>query len=124
LAVDGWQLAGERFNQASYRPTNGIGEIEWLRSRFGEGARQHQGLLRHQLPTANCQLEEEMDDIEKNNDAEFEDDDEQIEQMIIENGILLHSLATLLVRKGILKQEEIDAEMDRLYDEMENFEQQ
>ena len=57
-----------------------------------------------------------MDDIARNNDAEFEDDDEQIEQMIIENGILLHSLATLLVRKGILKQEEIDAEMDRLAD--------
>ena len=65
-----------------------------------------------------------MDDIERNDGGEFEDDDEQIEQMIIENGILLHSRATLLVRKGILKQEEIDAEMDRLYDEMENFEQQ
>jgi hypothetical protein len=65
-----------------------------------------------------------MDDIERNDDAEFEDDDEQIEQMIIENGILLHSLATLLVKKGILAQDEIDAEMDRLYDEMENFEQQ
>jgi len=44
--------------------------------------------------------------------------------MIIENGILLHSLAALLVRKGILKQEELDGEMDRLYDEMENFDQQ
>ena len=65
-----------------------------------------------------------MSDIDNNNDAEFEEDDEQIEQMIIENGILLHSLSTLLVRKGILKQEEIDAEMDRLYDEMENFDQQ
>ena len=65
-----------------------------------------------------------MDEIERPTDAEYEDDDEQIEQMIIENGILLHSLATLLVRKGILKQDEIDAEMDRLYDEMENFEQQ
>jgi len=65
-----------------------------------------------------------MDDIENNDGGELEDDDEQIEQMIIENGILLHSLATLLVSKGILKQEEIDAEMDRLYDEMENFEQQ
>jgi hypothetical protein len=64
------------------------------------------------------------DDIEKNDGEEFEDEDEQIEQMIIENGILLHSLAALLVRKGILKQEEIDAEMDRLYDEMENFDQQ
>lgn len=65
-----------------------------------------------------------MDDIERNDGSDYDEDDEQIEQMIIENGILLHSLATLLVRKGILKQEEIDAEMDRLYDEMENFENQ
>jgi hypothetical protein len=64
-----------------------------------------------------------MDEI-RNDVDELEDDDEQIEQMIIENGILLHSLAALLVRKGVLKQEEIDAEMDRLYDEMENFEQE
>ena len=63
-----------------------------------------------------------MDDIERDDDDDFED--EQIEQMIIDNGILLHSLAALLVRKGILKQEEIDAEMDRLYDEMESFDQQ
>ena len=60
------------------------------------------------------------DDVEKD-DEEY---DEQIEQMIIENGILLHSIAALLVRKGILKQEEIDTEMDRLYDEMESFDQQ
>lgn len=65
-----------------------------------------------------------MDDIERNDGADYEDEDEQIEQMIIDNGVLLHSLATLLVRKGILTQEEIDGEMDRLYDEMENFEQQ
>ena len=65
-----------------------------------------------------------MDDIDRSNDAEYDEDDEQIEQMIIENGILLHSLAALLVRKGILTQEEIDSEMDRLYDQMENFEQQ
>lgn len=63
-----------------------------------------------------------MDEIEPDDDDEY--DDEHIEQMIIDNGILLHSLASLLVRKGILKQEEIDAEMDRLYDEMENFDQQ
>ena len=65
-----------------------------------------------------------MDDIERNDDGGDEEYDEQIEQMIIENGILLHSLAALLVRKGILKQEEIDSEMDKLDDEMENFEQQ
>jgi len=64
-----------------------------------------------------------VDDIERN-DEDDEEYDEQIEQMIIENGILLHSIAALLVRKGVLKQEEIDGEMDRLYDEMENFDQQ
>jgi hypothetical protein len=65
-----------------------------------------------------------MDEIERNGDAEYEDDDGQIEEMIIENGILLRSLTTLLVQKGVLKQEEIDTEMDRLYEELENFEQQ
>ncbi|HEY8713446.1 MAG TPA: hypothetical protein VIM68_11285 [Thermoanaerobaculia bacterium] len=63
-----------------------------------------------------------MDEIDPDEEDEYED--EQIEQMIIDNGILLHSLAALLVRKGILNQEEIDAEMDRLYDEMESFDQQ
>ena len=63
-----------------------------------------------------------MDDIERNNGAE--DEDEQFEQMIIENNILLHSLAGLLVRKGVLKQEEIEEEMDKLYDEIENFEEE
>jgi len=63
-----------------------------------------------------------MDEIDPDEEDEYED--EQIEQMIIDNGILLHSLAALLVRKGILNQEEIDAEMDRLYDEMESIDQQ
>ncbi len=64
-----------------------------------------------------------MDDTKHNGNGNG-DDDEQFEQMLIENGVLVHALASLLVRKGILKQEEIDAEMDRLYDEMENFDQQ
>ncbi len=63
-----------------------------------------------------------MDDIDHNNGDE--DEDEQFEQMIIENNILLHSLAGLLVRKGVLKQEEIEEEMDKLYDEIENFEEE
>lgn len=63
-----------------------------------------------------------MDEIERDDGDDYED--EHIEQMIIDNGILLHSLAALLVRKGILKQEEIDSEMDRLYEEMESFDQQ
>ena len=65
-----------------------------------------------------------MDDIDRDDDDGEEYDDEHIEQMIIDNGILLHSLAALLVRKGILKQEEIDSEMDRLYEEMDNFDPQ
>ncbi len=63
-----------------------------------------------------------MDDIERNDNGA--DDDDQFEQMIIENSILLHSLAALLVRKGVLKQEEVDAEMDKLYDEMEKFDEE
>ena len=63
-----------------------------------------------------------MDDIDRTNGAD--DEDEQFEQMIIENNILLHSLAGLLVRKGVLKQEEIEEEMDKLYDEIENFEEE
>jgi uncharacterized membrane-anchored protein YhcB (DUF1043 family) len=62
-----------------------------------------------------------MDETENGNGEEF---DEQFEQMLIENGVLVHALAALLVKKGIIKQEEIDAEMDRLYDEMESFDQQ
>jgi hypothetical protein len=62
------------------------------------------------------------DEIERNDNGA--DDDDQFEQMIIENSILLHSLAALLVRKGILKQEEVDAEMDKLYDEMEKFDEE
>jgi hypothetical protein len=63
-----------------------------------------------------------MDDIEGNDNGS--DDDEQFEQMIVENSILLHSIAALLVRKGILKQEELDDEMDKLYDEMEKFDEE
>jgi hypothetical protein len=55
---------------------------------------------------------------------EMEEDDyqEQIEQMVMENGMLVHSIAALLVQKGVLKQEEIDAEMQKLYDQIEEFE--
>jgi hypothetical protein len=63
-----------------------------------------------------------MDDIDRNGDGA--DDDERFEEMIVENSILLHSLAALLVRKGILKQEEIDDEMDKMYDEMKQFDDQ
>ncbi len=63
-----------------------------------------------------------MDDIERNGNGE--EDEDQFEQMIIENSILLHSLAALLVRKGVLQQEEIDSEMDKLYEEMDKFDEE
>lgn len=61
-----------------------------------------------------------MDD---HNDIDSEDYEDQIEQMIIENGIMLHGVVNLLLQKGILKQEEIDAEMDKLYEAMEEFDE-
>lgn len=63
-----------------------------------------------------------MDDIERNGNGE--EDEDQFEQMIIENSILLHSLSALLVRKGVLQQEEIDSEMDKLYEEMDKFDEE
>lgn len=60
-------------------------------------------------------MDDELEDMQE------EDVEEQIEQMIMENGMLVHTLATLLVRKGIIRQEEIDTEMDKLYDEVEGF---
>jgi hypothetical protein len=64
-----------------------------------------------------------MDEVDRD-EAEAEEYDEQIEQMIIDNGVLLHTLASLLVRKGVLKQEEIDTEMDRLYEEMDSLDEE
>lgn len=60
-----------------------------------------------------------MDDINDIDDEEYE---EQIERMIVENGMMLRALANLLVKKGVLAQEELDDEMDRLYEEMEEYE--
>lgn len=60
-----------------------------------------------------------MDEMHDLDDEEYE---EQIERMIVENGMMLRGLANLLVRKGVVTQEEIDDEMDRLYEEMEEYE--
>jgi hypothetical protein len=64
-----------------------------------------------------------MDEVDRD-EEEAEEYDEQIEQMIIDNGVLLHTLASLLVRKGVLKQEEIDTEMERLYEEMDDLDEE
>ena len=58
------------------------------------------------------------------NDVDDEEYEEQIERMIVENGMMLRGLANLLVRKGLVTQEELDEEMDRLYDEMEEYEEE
>lgn len=60
-----------------------------------------------------------MDEMHDLDDEEYE---EQIERMIVENGMMLRGLANLLVRKGVVTQEELDDEMDRLYEEMEEYE--
>ncbi|MGH9459402.1 MAG: hypothetical protein ACRD2J_17340 [Thermoanaerobaculia bacterium] len=62
-----------------------------------------------------------MDEI---NDVDDEEYEEQIERMIVENGLMLRGLANLLVRKGVLAQEELDDEIDRLYEEMEEYEEE
>ena len=54
--------------------------------------------------------------------AENEIDEEyegSIEQMMVENGLLLHAAVNLLVRKGLLTREELDGELDRLYEEID-----
>lgn len=56
------------------------------------------------------------------NGIDSEEYEEQLEQMMIENGMLLHGIVNVLVRKGIITQDEIDEEIDKLYDEMEQDE--
>lgn len=48
--------------------------------------------------------------------------DEQLEQMILENGILLHALINVLQKKGLFLKDELEAEVERLYEEMEAME--
>lgn len=59
-----------------------------------------------------------MDELNGMEEEEYED---QIERMIIENGVMLRGLANLLVRKGVVSQEELDEELDRLYEEIEEY---
>ncbi|MDX1584098.1 MAG: hypothetical protein R3338_10915 [Thermoanaerobaculia bacterium] len=46
------------------------------------------------------------------NEEDFED---QIEDLILENGMLTQALINLLVRKGVLTETEIAEEVDKLY---------
>jgi hypothetical protein len=62
-----------------------------------------------------------MDDIDRDDDLD-EYDDEQLYNVVIDQGILLNSIAKLLVDKGILKQDEIEAQMEKLEQEMGDYE--
>ena len=58
----------------------------------------------------------------KDMDNGFDDVDEyeeQIESLILENGMLTHALINVLTKKGLIAREEIDEEVNRLYDEAE-----
>jgi hypothetical protein len=48
------------------------------------------------------------------NGDDFDDDDleEQIEEVIAQNGVLLHALMEVLIKKGIVQREEIEAQID------------
>jgi hypothetical protein len=62
-----------------------------------------------------------MDDIRTPDDGEdFED---QLEQVVFDNSVLLHALTEVLIRKGILQQEELEEELNRLYKETEGDEE-
>jgi hypothetical protein len=54
-------------------------------------------------------------------DFEDEEYDEQLEQLMIENGILLNGMLNLLISKGVISREEIDSEVERLYKEVEDY---
>ena len=58
-----------------------------------------------------------MDEIDNNTEEDEDFEDEPLEQMLM----LLNSVVKLLVSKGILTQEEIETEMDNLYDELDKF---
>ena len=55
---------------------------------------------------------------------ESEDFEDQLEQMVFDNSVLLHALTEVLIRKGVLEQDELEEELNRLYKETEELEEQ
>ena len=53
---------------------------------------------------------------------DFDDDeyDDQLDQVVAENGVLLHALVEALIRKGVVQREEIEEQIDRLTSELED----
>ena len=56
-----------------------------------------------------------MVDHEEMEEDEFEG---QIEQMIVENGMLIQALMNLLLSKGVITEDEMDKELEKLYQEL------
>jgi len=56
-----------------------------------------------------------MVDHEEMEEDEFEG---QIEQMIVENGMLIQALMNLLLSKGVITEDEMDQELEKLYKEL------
>ncbi len=56
-----------------------------------------------------------MVDHEEMEDEEFES---QLEQMIVENGMLIQAVMNLLLRKGVVTEDEIDRELESLYKDL------
>lgn len=56
-----------------------------------------------------------MVDHEEMDEDEFEG---QIEQMIVENGMLIQALMNLLLSKGIITEDEMDQELEKLYKDL------
>lgn len=59
-------------------------------------------------------------DMNETDDFEDEDYDDQLEQVVAENGVLLHALVEALLRKGVVQREEIEEQIDRLTSELED----
>lgn len=56
-----------------------------------------------------------MVDHEEMEEDEFEG---QIEQMIVENGMLIQALMNLLLNKGVITEDEMDKELEKLYKDL------
>ncbi|MGK2856836.1 MAG: hypothetical protein ACSLFQ_06490 [Thermoanaerobaculia bacterium] len=56
-----------------------------------------------------------MVDQEEMEDEEFES---QLEQMIVENGMLIQAVMNILLRKGVITEDEVDGELETLYKEL------
>jgi len=56
-----------------------------------------------------------MVDQEEMEDEELES---QLEQMIVENGMLIQAVMNILLRKGVITEDEVDKELETLYKEL------